>query len=101
MPEPRRAGWDARTMTIAREPIFDAADRTDTGPAEHSESTFEFLNRVGGDYWHHPRALMQTWLDRVSGDQDYNDLRQRFRSRSDEQFRSAFLELYLHEDLVR
>jgi hypothetical protein len=43
---------------------------------------------------------MQTWLDRVSGDQDYNDLRQRFRSRDDEQFRCAFLELYLHEGLV-
>ena len=43
---------------------------------------------------------MQTWLDRVSGDQDYNDLRQRFRSRDDEQVRCAFLELYLHEGLV-
>jgi hypothetical protein len=88
-------------MSPAREPVFDEADRPDTRPAGHSESTFEFLNRVGGDYWQHPRALMQTWLDRVSGDQDYNDLRQRFRSRLDEQFRSAFLELYLHEGLVR
>ncbi|MGZ4532045.1 MAG: hypothetical protein ACXVXP_06810 [Mycobacteriaceae bacterium] len=88
-------------MTAAREPIFDEADRTDTKPAEHSESTFEFLNRVGGDYWQHPRLLMQTWLDRVSGHRNYNDLRQRFRSRDDEQFRSAFLELYLHEGLLR
>ena len=35
------------------------------------------------------------------GDTDYTDLRQRFRSRDDEQFRSAFLELYLHESLIR
>lgn len=88
-------------MSLAREPIFDDADRTDTRPAEHSESTFEFLNRVGGDYWQHPRALMQAWLDRVPGDQNYKDLRQRFHSRNDEQFRSAFFELYLHEGLVR
>jgi hypothetical protein len=88
-------------MSPARKPIFDESDRTDTTPAEHSESTFEFLNRVGGAYWQHPRRLMQSWLDRVPDDQDYNDLRQRFRSRDDEQFRSAFLELYLHEGLVR
>src|SRR6476646_9850541 len=88
-------------MERDREPIFDEADRTDLRPAENSESTFEFLNRVGGDFWQHPRQLMQAWLDRVAGDQDYNDLRQRFRSRDDEQFRSAFLELYLHESLVR
>src|SRR5687768_4583294 len=72
-----KAGWEAKTMRPAREPIFDETDRTDTRPAEHSESTFEFMNRVGGDFWQHPRALMQTWLDRVSGGQDYNDLRQR------------------------
>lgn len=88
-------------MSPARDPIFDEADRADARPAGHGESTFEFLNRVGGDYWQHPRSLMQTWLDRVSGERDYNDLRQRFRSRDDEQFRSAFLELYLHEGLVR
>jgi len=43
---------------------------------------------------------MQTWLDGITEDQDHNDLRQRFRSRDDDQFRSAFLELYLHECLV-
>jgi hypothetical protein len=92
---------DSIAMSPAREPVFDSAERVDAWPADHSESSFEFLNRVGGDYWHHPRALIQTWLDRISGDRDYNDLRQRFRSRDDEQFRSAFLELYLHEGLVR
>src|SRR5690348_7563210 len=88
-------------MSPAREPIFDEADRWDTRPAEHSESTFEFLNRIGEDFWQHPRALMPAWLNRVPGDKDYTDLRQRFRSRDDEQFRSAFLELYLHEALLR
>lgn len=44
---------------------------------------------------------MQTWLDRMSSEQEYNDLRKRIRSGDDEQFRSAFLELYLHESLIR
>lgn len=84
-----------------REPLFDDFGRTDTAPSTHQESNFEFLNRIAGDYWEHPRALMQEWLDRIPNDQEYNDLCQRFRSRDDEQFRSAFLELYLHESLLR
>ena len=43
---------------------------------------------------------MQEWLDHIK-DTDYTDLRQRFQSRDDEQFRSAFLELYVHESLIR
>lgn len=84
-----------------RELIFDVFGRADPRPAEHGESTFEFLNRVAGDYWQHPRSLIQAWADRISEHQDYSDLRQRFRCRDDGQFRSAFLELYLHECLLR
>lgn len=88
-------------MREQRQPLFSDFKRTDATPAPHQESSFEFLNRIAGDYWEHPRALMQEWLDRIPSEQEYNDLRQRFRSRDDEQFRSAFLELYLHEVLVR
>lgn len=88
-------------MPAPRQPLFDDLVRTDTTPATHQESSFEFLNRIAGDFWKHPRALMQEWLNRLPSARGYNDLRQRFRSRDDEQFRSAFLELYLHEALVR
>lgn len=88
-------------MGEQRQPLFDDFGRTDTAPSTHQEPSFEFLNRIAGDYWEHPRALMQEWLDRMPSEQEYNDLRQRFRSRDDEQFRSAFLELYLHESLIR
>lgn len=88
-------------MVGQRQTLFDDIERTDATPATHQESDFEFLNRVAGVYWEHPRALMQEWLDRIPGEQEYNDLLQRFRSRDNEQFRSAFLELYLHEILVR
>ncbi|WP_145982353.1 hypothetical protein [Rhodococcus sp. MTM3W5.2] len=88
-------------MTNPRDPIFDGAERRDCNPAGHGESTFDFLNRVSGDYWHQPRQLMQTWADHITDDEDYNDLCQRFRSGKDDQFRSAFLELYIHECLMR
>ena len=88
-------------MDAHREPLFDEIDRADVTPSSHQESSFEFLNRIAGGYWEHPRSLMQEWLNHVKNDADYTDLRQRFRSRDDEQFRSAFLELYLHESLLR
>lgn len=88
-------------MGRQRQRLFDNFERTETTPSTHQESSFEFLNRIAGAYWEHPRKLMEEWLDRVPNDEEYNDLRQRFRSRDDEQFRSAFLELYLHESLIR
>lgn len=88
-------------MHAGRPPIFDEVIRTDASPSRHQESTFDFMNRIAGDYWQHPRSLMEGWLKRVEDENDYMDLRQRFRSRDDEQFRSAYLELYLHESLVR
>lgn len=84
-----------------RPPLFDVIPRTDGSPSTHQESSYDFLNRVAGDYSRHPRELMQEWLTHVDSPTDYIDLRQRFRSRDDEQFRSAFLELYLHEALLR
>ncbi|WP_104106690.1 hypothetical protein [Nocardioides sp. 616] len=88
-------------MDAGRPPIFDEVVRTDASPSQHQESTFDFMNRIAGDYWQHPRSLMQEWLDRIENGTDYRDLCQRLRSRDDEQFRSAFLELYLHESLIR
>jgi hypothetical protein len=89
------------SMSADREPLFDEVDRTDVSPSSHQESSFEFLNRIPGGYWEHPRSLMQEWLNHIESDSDDTDVCQRFRSRDDEQFRSAFLELYLHESLLR
>src|SRR5512145_3069781 len=87
-------------MTVARQPIFDDQARVNALPSHHGESMFAFLNRVAGDYWAHPRALVQAWADHIADPVEYNDLRGRFRSADDYQFRSAFLELYLHEALT-
>lgn len=82
-----------------RLPIFDDRDRSDPSPATHGESSFAFFNRVAGDYWEHPRRLLQEWADRLPDDA-YSDVRGRLRE-DNEQAQSAFLELYLHESLLR
>ncbi|MFE3192454.1 hypothetical protein ACFXHA_25825 [Nocardia sp. NPDC059240] len=97
-------GDDSRRATeviFTREPIFDVFERTDPSPGRQGEPSFTFLNRVHGTYWQHPRRLMQEWAEHISDEAEYRDLRNRLRSGEDDQFRSAFLELYLHECLYR
>jgi hypothetical protein len=84
-----------------RPPVFDERERTATAPAANEESSFEFLNRIAGDYWEHPRQLIETWASHLPDDAEYSDIRSRLRSRNNSQFNSAFLELYLHETLLR
>ncbi|GAB3630648.1 hypothetical protein GCM10027421_00010 [Microbacterium shaanxiense] len=48
-------------MTATRLPVFDAHERTDPTPSRNEESTFAFLNRVAGEYWMHPRGLIEDW----------------------------------------
>lgn len=93
--------WHAVRMAKSREPLFDDSPREDRSVADFQESTYAFLNRIAGNYWNHPRALMQHWMDRINDDISYNDLLRRLRSGDNEQFRSAYLELYLHESLLR
>lgn len=84
-----------------RAPIFDAAERTDARPSNHRESTYAFMSRIAGDYWQHPRDLMQTWANRIDDPAEYFEIRQRLLSDDNSVFNSAFLELYLHECLLR
>ncbi|TSI16186.1 hypothetical protein [Brevibacterium aurantiacum] len=80
-------------------PIYDDCERTDLAPQRNGETSFAFFNRAGGSLWRHSRALHQEWADRL-GDHEYAEVRAALRS-DDAQARSAFLELYLHECLVR
>lgn len=82
-------------MRSSRLPLFDELDRTDSRPATHLETSFQFLNRGAAGYWAQVRDLMQAWLDQVA-DKDYADLRGRLRA-DDAASHSASLELYLHE----
>jgi hypothetical protein len=58
-----------------------------------------FLNRVAGTYWEHPRRLIQEWANRLP-DEAYADIRGRLQ-KDNHTSQSAFLELYLHESLLR
>lgn len=88
-------------MNSKREPLFTARNRTDASPGRDGETTYAFLDRVAGDYWAQSRDLIQNWANHIADDHDYDDLRARLRKRNDPQFRSAFLELFLHETLLR
>lgn len=88
-------------MPSQRPTVFDAYIRTNENPASYEESSFGFLNRVAGAFWEQTRSLVEEWANHIEGDDDYADLRARLRSSDDRQYNSAFLELYLHEMLLR
>lgn len=90
----------SHSVNNARPPIFDDVCRTDASPASHQETSFQFLNRVQGDYWDQVRELVQEWFDHVANDVDYRQLRGDFRADNGASH-SAFLELYVHESLRR
>ena len=94
---------------------------SELGLSRPSTTTVNVRSRSAGKRWHRRHAVRTQRVDlrlpqprgrRVldapsptDADRfdppDYNDMRQRFRSHDDEQFRSAFLELYLHDASYR
>lgn len=76
--------------------IFGGGPRSDNSPSRHNETTYTFLRRVAGPVWDQCRALIDAWL-REYPESDRASIEGRLRSGSDEQFTSAFWELYLHE----
>jgi hypothetical protein len=88
----RAVSWEPRLMED-RLPIFDNKDRHESSPASHGETSFAFLNRVAGEFWENPRRLLQEWANRLPVEA-YADIRGRLRE-SNDQARSAFLELYI------
>jgi len=83
-----------------RNPIFDAIGRDSLHPNEHEESSFDFYNRIAGEYWDATRARLEEWAAHLP-DSAYADVRGRLRSGDDYEFNSTYLEIYLHELLRR
>ena len=89
-------------MQNQRKPVFDDKTRTNGFPQRNSSPFFNFLNDAAGHPWEQERILIQEWMNHLPDDDStYLDLRERFRSGKDNQFNSAYLELYLHEALLR
>lgn len=79
--------------------LFKVIARSSAVPRHQSETTFNFLDRVAGDFWDDVRTLFEDWLARVP-DTARGDLLGRLRA-SDRHFAAAFWELYLHEGFLR
>jgi hypothetical protein len=80
--------------------LFDAIERHDEGPARYSEPEFVYLNRTARIEVGVIRRELEQWYSRYPTPEQA-ELRARFRSVIDAQYRSAFFELFLHEILLR
>jgi hypothetical protein len=80
--------------------LFLQGPRTDLTARLHNEPAYDFLNRSADPFIDDIRQLMAEWLSHVSSEHA-DELRRRLQSKDDEQFESAFWELYLHEACLR
>ena len=76
--------------------MFSEGLRTDRTPSRHNEDLYSFLDRSAVPFFKAVRDLIEAWVSRVPGDHRAQ-LVGSLRSRSREEFESAFWELYLHE----
>ena len=80
--------------------LFLPGPRTDLTARLHNEPAYDFLNRSADPFIDDIRQLMAGWLSHVSSEHA-DELRRRLQGKDDEQFESAFWELYLHEAYLR
>lgn len=80
--------------------IFSKLDRTDVGPASHTEGRFHFLDRSARPEAERVREQLDRWLDTYPR-LHREELAGRIRSPIDAQFYSAVFELYLFQLFVR
>ncbi len=80
--------------------LFLQGPRTDLIARLHNEPAYDFLNRSADPFIDDIRQLMAGWLSHVSSEHA-DELRRRLQGKDDEQFESAFWELYLHEAYLR
>jgi hypothetical protein len=84
--------------------LFEDKPRNDREPKRAAENSFQFIDRVDDPAFARVRETFNRWVTRFASlqtDDATNDLLGRFRSKPDDQFYSAFWELYLHEVHVR
>ena len=79
--------------------LFPPVDRHDLRPAPYGEGHYSYLQRTARSDFAHVREVLEEWFSRYPR-AHRNELRRRFESGDDRNFRSAFFELYLHELLL-
>jgi hypothetical protein len=80
--------------------LFDQIERAETRIKRENESTFSYMNLSTRAPLTAAREVLEQWFAAYP-DSGKADLRARFRSPIDSQFKSAFWELYLHELFLR
>jgi hypothetical protein len=80
--------------------IFSDFSRSDTTPRKYSERRFTHLDRSAEPEFVRVRELLESWSAHLPADSLFQ-VEQRFQSCDDREFDSAFLELYVHELLLR
>lgn len=75
--------------------LFDDKKRTHGGPADHAESSWEYLDRSARQDVRHIRSLLNEWFQLVPSSHQY-ELKSNFQS----DFEAAFFELYLFRMLT-
>lgn len=79
--------------------LFDDIPRPDTDVPDQHEAAFAYLNRSGRSEAARVRQLVEDWLGHYP-EQHRDALLARLRSNIDDQHRSAFFELFVHELLL-
>ena len=74
--------------------LFDEFKRNYTGPAQATESSYDFLNRSARPDWEQLRSTLEAWFADYPS-VEAKDLRARFRSRIPGSHFAAWWELYL------
>ncbi|WP_409141691.1 hypothetical protein [Cellulosimicrobium sp. RS] len=80
--------------------LFGDGPREVSSPSLFAEPTAQFLARASGEFWDAVRGLVSDWVGRFPAS-ERADLTGRLLSPEDHHHRAAFLELYLHESLIR
>ncbi|MFA5128407.1 MAG: hypothetical protein WC445_00385 [Patescibacteria group bacterium] len=83
--------------------LFDNFNRTYDGPANYTESEFDYLNKSAREGCENARKCLDLWFREycIRYPSAIKDFKGRFCSQSDEQHLGAITELYLHNFLLK
>ncbi|PKN85756.1 MAG: hypothetical protein CVU46_10065 [Chloroflexi bacterium HGW-Chloroflexi-8] len=80
--------------------VFQSFDRVDLNYSQNSEGIYKFLNRSALPQFAEFRQIINEWFSHFP-EEHKKELSSRLRDDKDEQFQSAFFELYIHEILLK
>jgi hypothetical protein len=81
--------------------VFGHSQSRDPRPRRNGEPEFVFLTRISGEFWEAVRDLIENFVGHIGSPEARTDITNRMKSRDDDQFASAWWEIYLHESLLR